>query len=188
MEFPFVKKICIIVAFIFVIMSILELLFSIILAFSTINLGGSPILISSLLLEFNYMPLEGLFLWVFLNVIIVFFLISGLILLRYVKKKEADDITMAKSLVIFGMMFLIVTFIKLEYIFLLNGTEVNGNYTFQEILYNPEITASYIPVLWIFYTAISCGYLIMGLVVPAISLYWVLQLEKSEENNEEKEK
>ena len=173
-----IKKISIIVSFTFIGASVIELVFSMILALTELSLDEGNMILGSLIVNLDLMPLETIFLWLFLQLIICFFLILGITLLLVITKKQVPNDVMAKYLVLTGILILILSFIKLEYIVLLGKTEINGLITFENALYDLSISPAYAAVMWIFYTAVVCSYLIIGLVVAAVGLQWTLESEK----------
>lgn len=199
MERSAVKKGTLFIGLSFTIVSIIELIFMIIIGLTPATINGEAVPLSSLIFGGVIIPIEGAFLWIFLMVIMTFFAILGLVMSKIVTSKKIDDNTIGKYLSIIGMLILILSFVKLEYIILMQKTGVNYDTvrtcfpsettcldTFQSLLYNPTITPFGAAALWIVFTAVVCGTLISGLVVAASGLKWVLEIEKAQDAEEKK--
>jgi len=193
MERSAVKKGTIFVGFTLIVASAIELIFILIIGLTEATINGQAVSLSSLILGGGIIPIEGAFLWIFLTIIMCFFAILGFGMFKIVTKKDIDSMTIGKYLSILGMLILVLSFVKLEFIILMQKTAVNYDTnavchpsveickdTFQSLLYNPDITPFITASLWIFFTAVVCGYLIIGLIVSASGLKWVLELEKAE--------
>jgi len=194
-----VKKGTLFVGATFMVVSVIELIFMVIIGLTEATIDGEAVTLSSLIFGGGIVPIEVAFLWIFLAVIMCFFALLGFVMCKIVLSKNLDGETIGKYLSIIGMLILILTFVKLEYIILVQKTVVTYDTdaichpsveicknTFQSLLYNPNITPFVAAALWIFFTAVSCGYLICGLVVAAGGLKWVLEIEKAQEAEEAK--
>lgn len=86
-------------------------------------------------------------------------------------------------MLMFGILILIFSFMKLGYITLLGRTEITigGKLkTFQHIIFSANLAPFYVVVIWLFFTGVVCYYLMVGLVFGALGLHWILELEKEE--------
>ncbi len=172
-------------AIIFVAVSIIELIFALLISLTSVNINGETVLLATILMGAEILPLEGAFFWIFLILLICCFLGLGLVLFKLSLAKNLETKSLTKYLSILGMLILIMTFIKIEYLVLLEKTIVNyatgsNPSTFQSFLYNPNITPFSAAAFWIFFMSVACGYLLIGLIVAAGGLKWQLEIERGE--------
>jgi len=170
-------------AIIFMGVSAIELIFALLLALTEVTIYGELLPISNIILDGDLIAIEGAFIWTFLIILMILFLILGISFIKIAKDTNLDSMKLAKFMAILGMLILIISFIKLEYIIIMQKIEVfypSGEQadTFQALLYNPSITPFSAAALWIFFTAVVCGYLVLGIIMAAGGLKWMLEMEK----------
>ena len=170
---------------VFIAASITELVFALIIGLTPVNVNDESVLLATILIDPAILPPEGTLFWIFIILLSCCFLILGLAFIKLSLAKNIEAKTLTKYLSIIGMLILIMTFVKIEYIVLMDKTIINyttgsNPATYQSFLYNPNITPLYAAILWIVFMAISCGYLLMGLIVSASGLKFQLELERAE--------
>ncbi|MHA1439779.1 MAG: hypothetical protein ACTSPD_19710 [Promethearchaeota archaeon] len=185
MEYKAVTKALVVIGFIYFLLSLIEIIFAIIIVSTEVLIDGESMLLQSMMINSDISPIDILFLWTLLILTICIFLSLGLIMILLGVKKKTDGKVLAKQLVIVGMVILILGFIKFEYFILLANTELFIEFegealTFQSALYNSQIAPFYIAVMWIFFASATCSHLILGLVIAAGGLKWLLEYEQQE--------
>ncbi len=133
----------------------------------------------------TYVPLSATLIFIFLISSICIFFIIGLLIL-ILSSRKIDNKSRAKSMLMFGMLILIFSFIKLGYITFLGRTEITIGgrlVTFQHIIFSANLAPFYVIVIWLFFTGVVCYYLMVGLVFGALGLHWNLELEKKEKGD-----
>lgn len=167
---------------IFIAVSVIEFIFALILSTMVLNFDGNKIMVQALLLDSANMPLEGLFAWIYLLVALGLYIIIGLVFFKIGKNKLMGDSLLSKHLIIMGMMLFIITFCKFEFIVILANIELGKDLdsTFQQALFDPKIAPFPITaILWFFFTAVVCAYLIEAIIITATGIKWALDLEKA---------
>ncbi|MHA1149016.1 MAG: hypothetical protein ACTSR8_12330 [Promethearchaeota archaeon] len=172
---------------VFIAVSVVELIFALILSTLVLDFDGTKMTVSALLLDSIEMPIEGLFAWVYLLISFGLYLIIGLIFFKIGKNELIGENLLSKHLIVMGMMLFIITFCKLEYIVILANADLRKimNYTFQEALFDPAVAPYPIAaVLWFFFTAVVCAYLIEAIIITATGIKWGIDLDKlTQEDN-----
>ncbi|TFF90719.1 MAG: hypothetical protein EU548_01610 [Promethearchaeota archaeon] len=181
MEYSGAKKGTIIIGLVFIIVSVAEFIVYLLLLNVELNFDGQKVLVSELLLNREYMSVDGLIFWILHLLIIIGYIVLGLVLILVMRQKKMEELLFAKHLILIGMFILIFTFTKLEYILLIGNTPllIDSNYTFQTALYSEKV-GDY-PLsgsLWMVSIGVSCGYLLMALFVAASGVKWTLDIEK----------
>ncbi|TFG21484.1 MAG: hypothetical protein EU529_13540 [Promethearchaeota archaeon] len=176
------KKALIVFGLLFIFLSSIELFNIFLLLATQINLYGKKMLFQEFIFNSTYVSLSGTLIFIFLISSICFFFIIGLLLLK-LSSRKIDNKSRAKSMLMFGILILIFSFMKLGYITLLGRTEITigGKLkTFQHIIFSANLAPFYVVVIWLFFTGVVCYYLMVGLVFGALGLHWILELEKEE--------
>ncbi len=180
-------KIC---SVIFVVLSVVELINIMVLLNTELTIDGKEILLSKIIFSSENFPLEGTLLWIFFTIFVCCFLVIGILFRLMSIKKDFEPKLLAKYLVGLGILILVFSFVKLEYISLLAKTPIllveDSDFTLQAALYNPHVAPFSAAVLWIFFTAVICGSLIVGIVVTAGGLKWLIEMEEQEKKESEK--
>ncbi len=175
-------KIC---SIIFIGLSVIELINIFVLLNTELNIDGKKLLLSEIVFSTENFPLEGIFLWIFFTIFVCCFLIIGILFWLISSKKDFEPKLLAKYLVSFGMVILIFSFVKLEYITLLAKTPIllakDSDVTLQTALYDPHMVPFSAAALWILFMAFICCYLVVGIVVTAGGLKWLIEMEEMEE-------
>jgi len=187
MQYKVVTKCVVGLGIIFVALSAIELVFMLLIALTEVYINGEMLLIQDLLLNQDLMPIEGIFLWIFIIMCICIFMVIGLVFIIIGIKKNLDGPVLAKYLTILGMFILVLSFIKLEYIVLLGKSELSFSMKntlpkFQALLFNNDLTPIPTACMWIFLTAVVCSHLMAGLVVAASGINWTLEYERQKED------
>ena len=181
-----------IVGLIFIIVSLIEIVLFIVFHFTTFTLNGDSFLLSELIYSGDIIPLSGTLLWIFLITAIVCYLILGIFIYKIILSKTIESWSLAKYMVIIGMVILLGGFVKMNFLVLLGKTDItylSGSIRFQTALYNTTITPIMPALFWIIYISINCYILIIGLWVTGIGIKWgLLQEEEESELSSEKEK
>jgi len=164
----------------FIIVSVMELIVILILSATEISIG-QKILIQDLIYFSGLFPLSKIIAWIVFIFSTCCFLLLGIVILGIAKIDEPKIKILSKQLIVIGVFILIGCFFKLEYIRVLANTEINigfGLVTFEAILYNSSMTPLYAAILWIFFSSVACGYLVIGLVIAAGGIQWSLEIDK----------
>jgi len=193
MEYEKVLKFLEIVGSIFIILSIIEIAYVILLNFTQFNLDGNSLLLSEFIYSASIIPLSGTILWLFLNASMFCFLILGIFMYKIASDKKIESSPLAKFLVVIGMVILLVGFVKMNYLVLLgkeNITTISGSIAFQFALFDPNITPLMPAIFWTFFISVNCAILFAGLAVTSVGIKWTLLKEQAEkfELNIQKEK
>ena len=185
MEYEAVKKWVQSFGLIFIISSIIELINTILLLNTQVKFKGKTYTMQELFFSSGRLPPTTPYVFVFLVCSICCFLIFGFLLIKIVSK-DIDYRLMAKYILVLGVLTLLFSYIKLGYItyiergsMCLNGEKI----TFQHFVwrYNTSIIGPYsLLIVWTFYTATVCAYLIIGLVLSGGGLSWLLELTKQQ--------
>ena len=179
-----------IVGLIFIIVSLVEIVFFIALHFTPFTLNGDSILLSEFIYSAEIIPLSGTILWLFLITAMVCYLILGIFMFKIISSKTIESWSLAKYMVVMGMVILLGGFVKMNFLVLLGKTDIttlSGSIRFQTALYNPTITPIIAALVWIIYISINCYILIIGLCVTGIAIKWSLLQEEESELSSEKE-
>jgi hypothetical protein len=172
-------------AIVFVVVSIIEIIFVLIMGFTPVNINNETVTLTAVIFNPVIVPAEGMLFWIFMIVLMCFYLVLGLVFFKLSIRKEINSKVLAKYLTVLGMLVLIMTFVRIEYYILLAKTPISYTTaftppTFQSLLYSHNITPFIVVILWIFFMSVSCFYLIIGLIISAGALKWQLEIDKSE--------
>ena len=183
MEYKKILKFLEIVSIIFIILSLIEFAYMILFNFTEFNFYGNSIFLYEFIYSSNIMPLSGRLLWVFLIISVFCFLILGIFLYKTVIKKKIESRSLAKFMVVVGMVILLTGFVKMNYLVLLGKTKLSLNsdsIAFQSALYDLYITSLAPAALWGFFISVICCFLTLGLIITALGIKWTLLQEESE--------
>jgi hypothetical protein len=184
MEYHSVKKWVQTFGALFIVLSIIELINTFLFLNTRVKTNGNTIVMQHLIFNSGRLPITSFYIFIFLICTICIFLIMGLLLLRIITKKTLDQSTIAKYLLILGILIIIFTFIKMGYIAYLEKAQVkfeNQSLSFKYFIwkYNTSIIGPYdLLISWTFYTAVVCCYLVIGLIISGGGLNWMLELTK----------
>ncbi|MBD3339469.1 MAG: hypothetical protein GF353_10190 [Candidatus Lokiarchaeota archaeon] len=186
MEHQAVKKGLVIVSITYIVLSLIELFNTLVLLNTEITVYGRKILFQDLVFSSGLLPFMGTLLFIFLISIVCFFLIFGVIMLLINRKETIDHKLFSKYVLVFGVLTLLFSYIKLGYYTFLNRTMImygGKTPTFQFVIYHSNLLL--VQFIWIFYLSVICYYLMVGLILGGSGLRYLLQLERSnkQENN-----
>ncbi|TFF84919.1 MAG: hypothetical protein EU518_02000 [Promethearchaeota archaeon] len=166
--------------FLFIIISVLELINLSFILFTPFEINGSSTAFAFLILQLDYGFLFSFILWFTLFMIIFFFLINGFYFLK-ISKNELESFEYSKHLFLMGLILLILTFFKMCIIYfieigeiMIGGEMIQLESALQDFNYMP-IYSFY---MWRLLTVSDCYRLIFGLVMGGFGLYWHLIEEK----------
>lgn len=185
MEYKKVIKFLEIVGSIFIILSLVEIAYIILLNFTQFNLDGNSLLLSEFIYSAIIIPLSGTLLWLFLNISIICFLILGIFIYKIALDKNIERSPLAKYMVVIGMVILLVGFVKMDFLVLLGKekiTTISGSVAFQAALFDSSITSIIAGIFWVFFISLNCVYLFIGLSVTTTGIKWTLLQEKAEKS------
>ncbi len=185
MEYEAIKKWVQGFGLIFIISSIIELINTILLLNTQVKFKGKTYTMQELFFSSGRLPPTTPYIFVFLVCSICCFLIFGFLLIKIVSK-DIDFRLMAKYILVLGVLTLLFSYIKLGYItyiergkMCLNGEKITFHYFVWK--YNTSVIGPYsLLILWTFYTATVCAYLIIGLVMSGGALSWLIELTKQQ--------
>ncbi|MFX0082814.1 MAG: hypothetical protein ACFE94_13775 [Candidatus Hodarchaeota archaeon] len=185
MEHKKVTKFLTIIGYLFMIVSFFEIEFFILLNFTEFNeIETNPILLSEFIYGSDYISLTGTILWLFLIFAIICFITLGYFIFRASKSTKIESKLLAKLIVVIGMVTLLGSFVKMNYIVLLGKTDIStlsGDISFQLALYDFEITSIFPAIFWIYFISATCCLMITALIITAIGVKWTLLIDKPEE-------
>ena len=174
-----------IIGIIFMSLSVIEIIFVISLNFTEFDLNGTPILLLEFIYGSSYISLTGTVLWLFLIISIVIFLILGLYIFKTARENTIESKSLAKLMIVSGMVILIGAFVKMNYLVLLGKIPLFfpppvGTVLFRAALYRPDITPLMPALFWTFFISVNCFLLITSLIITAFGIKWTLVIEQSE--------
>jgi hypothetical protein len=181
-----VAKFLTIIGFLFMGLSCLEIVFFISLNFIEFNdIETNPILLSEFIYGSDYISLEGTVLWLFQIFAMVCFLALGFFIFRTSKANKIENKLLAKLMVVIGMITLLGSFVKMNYIVLLGKTDIStmtkGDISFQMALYDFDITSILPAIFWIYFISATCCFMISALIITALGIKWTLLVDKPED-------
>lgn len=184
MEYKKVLKFLEIISLVFIVISILEIVYIILFNFTEFNFSGNSILLIEFIYSGSIIPLAGTILWIFLNVSMVCFLLVSLFLYKISISKKIKSRPLAQYMVVIGMVILIAGLIKLNYLVLLGKvklTPISGPpIKFQDALYDLYITPLMPGIFWVFFISVDCCFMIGALSITAIGIKYTLLQENQE--------
>jgi len=169
----------------FIIISIIEIVDLILLStIIEINIDAQTVNMIELLLNSAWISFHGIFLLFFLLIIPFGFAAIGLAIFMISRRENLDDFMLAKFIMMTGLIFLLGSFIKAEYIVLLSDTELTLSVpvSFQNILYNPSNTPFIGAVMWIYPMSLFCVFLTSGMIFGGIGLKWFLIIDREKKS------
>ncbi len=184
MKYEKVLKFLKIIGSIFMLISFVEIVFIILLNFVYFTIDGDSYLLAEFVYSSSIFPFSGTILWLFLISSMVCYAIIGFFMLRVGSKTSIESIPLAKFLVVIGMVVLLAGFVKMNYFVLLGKTRITSTITtitFQNALYNMNITPIMPAIIWVCFMSINIALLISGLVITAIGIKYTL-LQEQEAN------
>jgi hypothetical protein len=173
---------------IFIVISYIEIAFFIALNFIEFYyLEITPIPLSDFIYGSSYISLTGSILWMFLLISMLCFLVLGFYIFRTSKSSEMGSKSVAKLMVVIGMVVLIGAFVKMNFLVLLGKTNIStfyGSVSFQTALYDFDITPIAPGIFWIYFISVNCALMIAGLVITALGVKYSLLIENAEISKE----
>ncbi len=173
-----------IVGLIFIIVSLVEIVFFIILHFTIFTLTSDSLLLSEIMFSAEMFPISGTILWIFLIITTICYLILGIFMFKIIQTKTFESRALAKYMIIIGMTILLGGFVKMNFLVLLGKTKIttiSDSIRFQTALYNTSITPLLSGILWIVFISFNCYILMAGLCVTGIAIKWTLLQEEESE-------
>ncbi len=183
MEHKKVLKFLQIIGLIFIIVSLVEIVFIIGMHFTPFTLNGDSILLSEFIYAADIVPLSGTLLWIVSIIATVCFLILGFFMYKIILSKTIESWPLAKYMVVLGMVILLGGFVKMNFLVLLgkiNISTISGPIRFQTAIYSLTVTPIMVNFFWIIFISINCFILIAGLFVTGIAIKWSLLQEQTE--------
>ena len=187
MEHLKVLKFLKIMAYIFISLTLVEITFVILMNFSVFDISGSSTLLAEFIYGSNLISLTGTILWLFLTISVICFLIIGIFLFSIGNKNKIESTSLAKFIMIIGMVILIGALVKMNYLVLLGKTKIATTPTsirLQAALYDFNITTIIPAIFWTYFISANCAYIILGIVIAVIGIKWNLLIEQPESKKE----
>ncbi|MFX0001499.1 MAG: hypothetical protein ACFE9Q_16260 [Candidatus Hodarchaeota archaeon] len=185
MKYEKVLKFLKIVGSIYIIISLVEIVFIILLNFVYFNLDGDSFLLAEFIYSSTIFPLEGTVLWFFMIFAVIFYFTIGFFMFKVASRDNIESIPLAKFLVVIGMVVLLAGFVKMNYLVLLGKTKITSTLTtisFQSAFYNMNITPIMPAIFWIFFISANTYFLLVGLVITAVGIKYTLLQEQEEKS------
>ncbi|MHA2006843.1 MAG: hypothetical protein ACXABO_04280 [Promethearchaeota archaeon] len=170
-----------IMGIIFMSLSITEIIFIVVMNFIEFDINGNSLILSEFIYGSTYISLTGTFLWLFLISSTVLFLIVGFCIFKVSKNDKIISKSLAKLIVVIGMVILIGAFIKMNYLVLLGKTKIStlsGPIRFQAALYDFGITSIAPALIWVALISFNCTYMVAALVITGVGIKWSLLIEE----------
>lgn len=181
MEHTKVLKFLQIIGLIFIIVSLVEIVFIIGMHFTPFTFNGDSILLSEFIYAADIVPLSGTLLWIFLIIASICFLILGFFMYNVILSKKIESWPLAKYMVVLGMVILLGGFVKMNFLVLLGKINISTiSESFQTAIYSLTYTPIMVNFLWTIFILINCSILIAGLCVTGIAIKWTLLQEQTE--------
>lgn len=174
-----------IIGLIFISLSVLEIAFILSLNFVEFDLNGSSILLSEFIYASSYISLTGTVLWFICMISMALFLILGFFIFKTARANTIESKSLAKLMIVIGMVILLGAFIKMNYLIQLGKTTLFfppavGYMTFQTALYRPDITPLMPAIFWVYFISVNCYLMIISLIITAFGIKWTLDIEQLE--------
>ncbi len=176
-------------SFVFITLSIVEIIDFILLGSLELSFNGQAMSFQDFIFSSGIFPLNAVLIWVLLFLTTCCFLLLGFVLFKVAIKKSYEIKTLSKYLVVIGFFIMVASFLKLEYVIMINKTEIvmnNNAITFQSAISNPEITPFILAILWNFFIFVACTYVILGLIITVAGINWEIEIEKQEKSSDKK--
>ena len=155
------------------------------IVFSTaieITVDSQQFTIMNLIFTSGLMNFDGGVLWVVILITTCTYFVICLILCRIARKKKLADKVLGKSLLVLGVVLIMTAFMKMVYISLLARTEITPpSIDFQTAV----LTSPLAMTLWLYIIAVTCGFLLVGLIFGAMGIKWFSHVESLEPKVEE---
>jgi len=184
MKYEKVLKFLKIMGSIFILISLVEIVFIILMNFVFFTIDGSSYLLNEIIYSSTMFQFAGTLLWIFLISAMVCYAIIGLFMFKTGSKTDIESIPLAKFLVVIGMVVLLAGFVKMNYLVNLGKTRITSTITtvtFQTALYDMNITPIMPGIFWVFFISANIAILISGLVITAVGIKYTL-LQEQEAN------
>lgn len=185
MKYEKVQKFLEIAGSTFIVVSLIELAYLILLNFTEFILDGNSILLYEFIYSSTIFPFSGTLLWIFVYISSVWFLLIGIFMFKLASNQNIESIPLAKYIVVIGMIFLLGAFVKMDFLVLLGHTNIHTPYTtisFQFALADPSITGIMPNVFWIFFISLDIFLMLSGLTITAVGIKYTLQQEEEHKN------
>ena len=183
MEHKKVLKFLKIISFIFIILSLIEIVIAILFNFTEFNFESDSIILYEFIYSADIITLSGTLLWLFLNISMFCFLVFGIFVYRISKNKKIESRSLAKFIVVIGMAILMTSFVKMNFLVLLGKTSLSpgsDSIDFQKALYDLDITSLIPALFWNIFISVNCGFLTLGVIITTIGIKWTLLQEEIE--------
>ena len=183
MKYEKVLKFLEIIGSIFIITSLIELAYIILLNFTPFILDGNTFLLTEFVYSSTMFPLSGTLLWLFVNISIICFIILGIFIFKVSLKKNIESSPLAKLIIIIGMVSLLAAFVTMDFLVLLGKTNITSTFTtirFQTALFSPLITSMMAAIFWFFFISLNTFFLLLALSITAVGIKWNLLQEEAE--------
>jgi hypothetical protein len=185
MKYEKVQKFLEIASSVFIVVSLIELAYLILLNFTQFILDGNPMLLYEFIYSSTIFPFSGTLLWLFVNISSICFLLLGIFIYKLASNKNIESIPLAKYVVGTGMVIVLGAFVKMDFLVLLGHTNIRTTFTiisFQFALYDFSTTAITPAIFWIYFISLNCFWMISGLGITATGIKWTLQQEEARKN------
>jgi hypothetical protein len=183
MKYEKVLKFLEIIGSIFIIISLIEVAYILLLNFTPFILDGNTILLSEFVYSSTIFPFSGTLLWLFVIISVVCYLILGIFIFKVSSKKDIESSSLAKLIIIIGMVSLLGAFVKMDFLVLLGKTNITTTFTtipLQFALFSTSITALMPAIFWIFFISVNCFFLLAGLCITAVGIKWSILQEEAQ--------
>ena len=186
MKYEKVLKFLKIIGSIYITISSIEIVFTILLNFVYFNIDGNSFLLAEFVYSSTIFPFSGTILWLFVIISMILYAIIGFFMFKVASKNNIESIPLAKFLVIIGMIVLLGTFVRMNYLVLLGKTKITSTITtisFQTALYDMVITPIMPAIFWVFFLSMNVVFLLNGLTITAVGIKYTLQQEQAKNSD-----
>jgi hypothetical protein len=168
----------------FFLISLAEFIFNLIFNMTiSMNLNGDNLPVGGVIFTSGFMPIHAILIEIVLISANLIFMALGAILFFISKKKEFQELNLAKYILMIGLFLIIGGFFRITFLTFLGKTEIATStisIQFQAAIYTPSITPLFGAIIWIYFIGVVCSFLISGTIFGAIGLKWILNLQNKE--------
>ena len=166
----------------FFLISVVELIFNLIFNIAiTMNLSSDNLPIGDVIFTSGFMPIHAILIEVIIISTTLIFMALGAIVFFISRKKGFHELNLAKYLLLIGLFLILGGFFKMTFLTFLGKTEIIAGTTsiqFQDAVYNQSITPLFGAIIWMYFIGAICSFLISGIIIAAVGLKWILNLQE----------
>ena len=178
-----IKKIKIYGGYIFLILSVIEIVFFTILMITPIEIDGTIKSLILYIIDLNFVELSTIILWLFILTINIYYSIQSIFIIRFSPDK-INSKDLLKNIFFIGILLLFITIIKVNTLYQIQISDFNNgtvNLTFISLIQDISYSPNYVFAVWILFVIPSCYEVIYSLAISGIGLNKYLLLKEKEQ-------